>query len=296
LRQLDLKTLQLFVAVCEDGTLTGAARRESIAPSAVSKRLVEMERTLGIKLLHRRATGMAVTPAGETLLHHARRMLTNADNISMELAEHAKGVRGFVRMLANLSAIVEFLPEDLQSFLTAQPAIRIELEERPSVHVVTGIRDGAADLGVCAGDTPTHDLESRPYRHDQLVIVMPADHPLSGRAAVVFAEALDYDHVGLHVESSIYGSIRAEAQRVGRPLRLRVHVPSFDAICRMVQANMGLGVVPARVYDLLGPPMRLTAVPLTNDWAMRELSIVTRRSPLSPATRLLLDHLLSLKA
>ena len=174
MRQLDLKTLQLFVAVCEDGTLTGAARRESIAPSALSKRLVEMERTLGIKLLHRRATGMAVTPAGETLLHHARLMLTNADNISMELAEHAKGVRGFVRMLANLSAIVEFLPEDLQSFLTAQPAIRIELEERPSLHVVTGIRDGAADLGICAGDTPTYDLESRPYRHDQLVIVMPA--------------------------------------------------------------------------------------------------------------------------
>ena len=96
MRQLDLKTLQLFVAVCEDGTLTGAARRESIAHSALSKRLVELERTLGVELLHRRATGMAVTPAGETLLHHARRMLTNADNISMELAEHAKGVRGFV--------------------------------------------------------------------------------------------------------------------------------------------------------------------------------------------------------
>ena len=160
MRQLDLKTLQLFVAVCEVGTLTGAARRENIAQSALSKRLVELERTLGVELLHRRATGMAVTPAGETLLHHARRMLTDADNISMELAEHAKGVRGFVRMLANLSAIVEFLPEDLQSFLAAQPAIRVQLEERPSLHVVAGVRDRPADFGICAGDTPTLDLEA----------------------------------------------------------------------------------------------------------------------------------------
>ncbi|WP_336492279.1 LysR substrate-binding domain-containing protein [Methylobacterium nigriterrae] len=296
MRRPDLKTLQLFIAVCEDGTLTGAARRENIAQSALSKRLVELERTLGVELLHRRATGMAVTPAGETLLHHARRMLTNADNMSTELAEHAKGVRGFVRVLANLSAIVEFLPEDLQSFLAAQPAIRVQLEERPSLHVVAGIRDGAADFGICAGDTPTLDLESRTYRHDRLVIVMPTSHPLSGRAAVAFAEALDYDHVGLHAESSIYANLRAEAHRVGRPLRLRVHVPSFDAICRMVQANMGLGVIPAPVYDLLGPPMHLTAVPLSDDWATRKLLVVTRRSPPAPATRLLLDHLLSPKA
>ena len=292
LRRLDLTTLKLFVAMCEEGTLTGAARREAIAPSAVSKRLAELEQTLGIALFQRRATGMVATPSGDTLLHHARRMLRNAEQAALELAEHAKGVRGFVRMLANLSAIVQFLPEDLRGFLAAQPALRVELEERPSNRVVAGVRDGAADLGICAGDTPTHDLASLPYRRDRLVLVMRADHPLAGHPELPFSATLDHDHVGLHAESSIYGSVRAEAQRLGRPLRLRVHVPSFDAVCRMAQAKLGLGVVPSGVFDLLGPQMRLTAVPLTDAWAHRELRIVTRQTALPPAARLLLDHLL----
>ncbi len=155
LNRLDLKTLRLFAAICEDGTLNGAARRAAIAPSAVSKRLAELERALGCQLLARGPKGMRPTPAGETLLHHTRRMLASAEQISLELAEHARGVRGFVRVLANLSAIVQFLPDDLQAFLAAQGEIRVDLEERPSTGVVTGVEDGAADLGICAGGTDT---------------------------------------------------------------------------------------------------------------------------------------------
>ncbi|MFD0937831.1 LysR family transcriptional regulator [Methylobacterium trifolii] len=286
-----MKTLQLFAAICEAGTLTGAARGSAIAPSAVSKRLAELERALGVRLLTRTAKGMAVTPAGETLLHHTRRMLASAEQIALELAEHAKGVRGFVRMLANLSAIVQFLPEDLQGFLAAQASIRVDLEERPSGGVVSGVEEGAADLGICAGGTEFRSLRTLPYRRDRLVLVMRADHPLAGADGLAFAETLDHDHVGLHAASSIYGALRTEAQRHGRPLRLRMHVPSFDGICRMAQAGMGLGVVPARVYDLFGPRMQLTAVPLTDPWAQRELRIVTRTGPLPPAAQLLLDHL-----
>ncbi|WP_407524651.1 LysR substrate-binding domain-containing protein [Methylobacterium oryzisoli] len=291
LSRLDLKTLRLFAAICDEGTLSGAARRAAIAPSAVSKRLVELEHALGCTLLTREPKGMRPTPAGETLLHHTRRMLASAEQIAVELAEHARGVRGFVRMLANLSAIVEFLPEDLQSFLAAQEAIRIDLEERPSGSVVTGVEEGAADLGICAGNTDTRGLATYPYRSDRLVIVMPAGHPLAGRSGITLADTLDYDHVGLHAASSIYAALRSEAQRLGRPLRLRIHVPSFDAICRMAQAGMGLGTVPERVFTLLGPPMQLTAVPLTDPWAWRCLSLVVRPGGLSPSAALLLRHL-----
>ncbi|MHB2210489.1 LysR substrate-binding domain-containing protein [Methylobacterium sp. CM6257] len=291
LSRLDLKTLRLFAAICEEGTLNGAARRSAIAPSAVSKRLAELEHALGCTLLSREPRGMRLTPAGETLLHHTRRMLASAEQIALELAEHARGVRGFVRVLANLSAIVEFLPEDLQAFLAGQAGIRVDLEERPSGGVVAGVEEGLADLGLCAGGTDTRSLAAYPYRTDHLVLVMPAGHPLSGRDAIALAETLDYDHVGLHAESSIYAALRDEARRLGRPLRLRMHVPSFDAICRMAQVGMGLGTVPEHVYALLGPPMRLAAVPLTDPWAQRTLSLVVRPGFLPPAAALLLEHL-----
>jgi len=291
LNRLDLKSLRLFAAICEEGTLNGAARREAIAPSAVSKRLAELERALGCELLTRDPRGMRPTPAGETLLHHTRRMLASAEQITLELAEHARGVRGFVRVLANLSAIVQFLPEDLQAFLAVQANIRIDLEERPSGGVVAGVEEGVADLGICAGSTDTRSLLARPYRGDRLVLVVPAGHPLAGREAIALSETLDHDHVGLHRESSIYAALRDEARRLGRPLRLRMHVPSFDAICRMAQVGMGLGVVPQGVHALLGPQMKLVAVPLTDPWARRTLTLVVRPGPLSPAASLLLDHL-----
>lgn len=230
LSRLDLKTLRLFAAICAEGTLNGAARRAAIAPSAVSKRLAELEHALGCTLLTREPRGMRLTPAGETLLHHTRRMLASAEQIALELAEHARGVRGFVRVLANLSAIVEFLPEDLQAFLAAQAGIRVSIEERPSGGVVAGVEEELADLGLCADNTDTRSLTAYPYRSDRLVLVMPAGHPLSRRGAVALADTLDYDHVGLHAESSIYAALRDEARRLGRPLRLarpelRRHLP-----------------------------------------------------------------------
>lgn len=291
LSRLDLKTLRLFAAICEEGTLNGAARRGAIAPSAVSKRLAELELALGCRLLTREPKGMRPTPAGETLLHHTRRMLASAEQIALELAEHARGVRGFVRVLANLSTIVQFLPEDLQGFLAVQAGIRVDLEERPSTGVVAGVEEGAADLGICDGGVDARSLLTYPYRGDRLVLVMPAGHPLAGRPALALAETLEYDHVGMHAASAIYGALRDEARRLGRPLRLRMHVPSFDAICRMAQAGMGLGAVPEGVFSLLGPAMHLAAVPLTDPWARRALNIVVRPGALSPAARLLLDHL-----
>ncbi len=291
LNRLDLKTLRLFAAICEEGTLNGAARRAAIAPSAVSKRLAGLERALGCPLLTRDPRGMRPTPAGETLLHHTRRMLASAEQITLELAEHARGVRGFVRVLANLSAIVQFLPEDLQGFLALQTNIRVDLEERPSGGVVAGVEEGAADLGICAGSTETRSLVAHPYREDRLVLVVPAGHPLAGRDTIALSETLDHDHVGLHRESSIHAALRDEARRLGRPLRLRIHVPSFDAICRMAQAGMGIGVVPERVHALLGPQMRLSAVPLSDPWARRRLNLVVRPGPPPPATSLLIGHL-----
>jgi len=297
LRRLDPTTLQLFLAVHEEGTLTRAAEREAIAVSAASKRLVELEQALNVPLFVRKTRGMVLTPAGETLLTHARRMLLSVEKIGVELAEHAQGVRGYVRMVANLSAIIEFLPEDLRDFLAEHAQVRLDLEERPSDNVVRGVEDSWADIGICSGDVDTRALQTALYRRDRLVLVMRADHALAARGSVAFADTLDYDHVGLHVNSSINTRMHLAARAAGRTLKVPIHVPGFDAVCRMAQVGMGIGLLPYEVFQAIGKPLGLAAVSLSESWAERALKIVIRdEESLSPVTRALFDHLRNAEA
>jgi DNA-binding transcriptional LysR family regulator len=291
-RRIDLTTLQLFVAICEEGNLTRASQREAIAPSAVSKRMHDLEHALEVSLFERQPNGMTLTPAGEALLHHARVTLLNVEKIALDMTEYARGVRGHVRIFANLSSIVEFLPDDLPGFFRDHELVRLDLQERPSAEVVRGVEEGAAELGICSADVATRGLARYGYRRDRLVIVVRSDHALAKAPRVSFADTLDYDHVGLFATSSIYLRSQSSAQQLGKSIRLRVHVPGFDAVCRMVQAGMGIGLIPDRAFHVLSHGMNLAAVELDDDWADRELVLVTREAKgLSGTGRLMLDHL-----
>lgn len=293
LRSLDLTTLQIFVAIAEERTLTRAARREHIAVSAASRRLVELEGFLGVDLFVRHAKGMDLTDVGRSLLVHSRRMLLNASTMNAELREYRLGIRGFVSVLANLSAIVAFLPDDLEPFFLCHPDLRITLEERPTDRVVQGVLEGTADFGICSSDADLKGLDAAVYRRDRLVMTMRADHPLAGAREISFSQTLDYEQIGLHVQSSIYTRSQIGAREAGRPLRLRIHVPGFDAVCRTVRANLGIALIPESVFEILGPPMGLHAVRLSDGWAEREIVLVTRpEERLSVAAALLHDHLL----
>lgn len=292
IRDLDILTLQLFIAVCEEGTLTRAAQRETIAPSAVSKRLSELEAALGVELFVRRANGMTPTSAGQTMLHYSRSILQNFESAGVELKEYALGIRGYIRMRANLSSIVQFLPEDLGQFLVSHPQVKIDLIERPSRVVVDEVETGLAELGICVCDAVPPGLNVIPYRQDRLVVALRPDHPLAKRREVAFRDTLDFDHIGLHADSAIFARALTTARQNASSLQLKIHVPSFDALCRMVQANLGIGVIPDRAFELIGAPLGLNAVPLADDWALRQLEIVHRgEQTLSAAARILLDRL-----
>lgn len=292
-RRIDLVTLQLFVAVCEEEHLTRAAERAGIAPSALSKRVAELETTLETELFQRHARGMTPTASGETLLHHARSILRSVDAMGAELADHAQGLLGHVRILANISSIVEFLPEDLSDFYRANGRVRIELEERTSSAVVKGIEEGVGDIGLCVSTVDSRDLVAVPYRRDHLVLAMRRDHPLATRRALSFLETLDFEHIGLHQDSAIYRRSAVEAAHAARDVKLRIHVPGFDAVLRMVESGIGVGLIPDRAFAVIARGMDLVAVPLTDPWARRELKLVSRDpASLPQATRLLREHLL----
>ncbi|WP_236710370.1 LysR family transcriptional regulator [Pseudomonas sp. RIT-PI-q] len=282
----------MFLAVHEEGTLARGSAREAIAMSAASKRLMELEEMLGFKLLVRHAKGITLTPAGETLLYHARKMLFSVEKMGLELGEHSHGIRGYVRMLANLSAITQFLPEDLRAFSEHHPEVKTDLEERPCNGVIQGVLDGVADLGIYSSDCDIKGLHSVPYRRDKLVVLMRPYHPLAVAHELTFANTLDSDYVGLHAASSINIRTHTAARKAGKVLRLRINVPGFDAMCRMVQANMGIGVLPQQAFELFGRALGLHAVPLSDDWSERMLILVVRdEMALSPVSQLLFECL-----
>lgn len=291
-RRMDLTSLQLFVAVCELGSIGRAAEREFIAASAISKRLADLETTLGTPLLYRHTRGVDLTPAGESLLHHARSVLYSLEKMQGELSEYVDGVRGHVRVHASISAIVQFLPEDLGAFIRQHEQVKIDLEEHLSTEVVRAVQEGAADLGVCNVAVGTGELQTLPYRQDQLVLIVPQGHALASAGAIDFVQTLDWDHVGLHATSSIYLAMRQAAADAGRSIRLRIHVTGLDAMCRMIHNGLGVGVMPRRAFELMHGVGALACVPLKNDWARRRIALVARDFSTLPVTaRLLVDHL-----
>ncbi len=291
-RRIDLTSLQLFAAVCETGSIGKAAQREFIAPSALSKRLSDLEATLGTALLHRHSRGVHLTPAGQNLLHHARAVLFSLERMQEELAEYADGARGQVRVHASISATVQFLPEDLGSFIRAHQSIRIDLEEHLSSEVIRAVQEGAADFGVCNTADGVGELQSRAYRQDHLVLIVPSGHTLTAQTAIAFEETLAFDHVGLHSNSSIYVAMRQAAFELGQTIKLRIQVTGLDAMCRMIHAGLGIGVMPRQAFELVRGVSALACVPLTDAWATRRIDLVARDFSTLPRTaRLLVDHL-----
>ena len=297
-RRLDFTTLQLFVAVGETGSIGRAAAREALAASAVSKRLSELEALAGVPLLLRHARGVELTPAGQGLLRHAREVLLGLEQMQSALAEYASGTRGQVRVHANISAVVQFLPDDLGRFAREHAHVKIELQEQLSSDVVRAVQEGAADVGVCnasalpAGRDRAAPVQSLPYRQDRLLLVAPEGHPLAGRERVAFADTLAFDHVGLREGSSVSQAMRQAASRAQQAVRLRVRVTGLAAMCRMIDNGLGVGLMPGRAFALLRGMGRLCAVPLSDSWALRQICLIARDFDSLPApARALVAHL-----
>jgi DNA-binding transcriptional LysR family regulator len=280
----DLTSLDVFTTVAEEKNLTKAARRRHLAVSAVSKRISELEAQAGSPLLVRYARGVDLTPAGQSLLHYAQQMQHTLALMQEELDGYAAGVKGHVRIHAITSALAQFLPADIERFANDYPQIKFDIEERVGSAVVRAVADGRADLGIFAEQTPAQGLQVFPYRNDELVAVVPSQHPLAGRQRVRFDTLLDYEFVGPHQESSVHALLMAEARKRGKTLQLRIRISGFECMCRLVAAQMGIAVLPRALAapELRGGKVRVLT--LAEPWARRTLLIGVRQLETLPAT------------
>jgi DNA-binding transcriptional LysR family regulator len=168
----------------------------------------------------------------------------------------------------------------------------VEVEEQLSGDIVRALVDGIADIGVYAAGTPAHGLDARPFRSDELVVLCPKGHPLARSRRVAFRDCLRYDFVGLNRGSSLLELTSRAAEDAGNALRLRVQVRSFDAMCHMIAAGLGIGVAPLAVCRSQIASLGLKAIKLSDSWASRQLVITSKaREGLSAAATSLLAHL-----
>lgn len=291
--RLDLTTLRIFMSVYNLKSLTRAAEREHIAPSAVSKRIQDLELDLKTPLFRRHPRGVSVTAAGEALVVHVRRLFETIGVLEADLQHYAQGLHGQVRVHAHSSAVVQYLPEDIADFLRRQPDVRIDLREETTGAVLQSVADGVADIGIYGGNvTAPAGLAVLDYRRDRLVAVLPPGHPFARRESLCFAEICGDDHVSLETGSSLQTLLADAAQAAGARLAVKIEVTTFQAACSMVEAGLGIAVMPEGIAGMPARENRVAAVPLADAWALRRLSICVREGwELAAPVRHLLAHL-----
>lgn len=273
----DLADLRLIVRIAEANSLTRGAEASFLSLPAASTRIKNLEESIGTKLLFRTSQGVTLTPPGQAFVQHARTVLAQIENLAGDMQEYARGIKGHLRVGANTTAMSEFLPPVLGAYLRTHPDVNIELRERLSADVVRLVSDGQLDIGVVAGPVRTETLQAIAYRKDHLVLAVARGHELARCGSVPFARTLDYEQVGLHEASAIHAFLRQMSASIDRRLRLRIEVGNFETACRMIEANVGIGIVPRSSAARHAQRLAIALVPLEDEWALRQQYVVVRQ-------------------
>jgi DNA-binding transcriptional LysR family regulator len=280
----DLADLRLFIHIGESPSLTQGARRAFLSPAAASARIKALESQFDTRLLYRDSRGVELTPAGHRLLKHARLVMRQVDYLKSEFTRYGTDSAGHIRIFANTTAVTEFLPEVLAGFLAKRPGVTVDLQERLSRDIVRGVLDGTTDMGIIAGPVEAAGLQVMHFSTDRLVLAVPVGHTLAGPKPVTLKQTLAFQHIGLHEGSTLLSFLRDHVERLGQNLSLRIQVSSFEAICRMVEAGVGIGIIPESAAARHSRTMQLAIVELDEPWAIRERSILVRELDALPGT------------
>ncbi|WP_263143442.1 LysR substrate-binding domain-containing protein [Pseudomonas sp. RIT-PI-AD] len=269
----DITDFRLFINVAETSSLTRGAERSFLSVPATSNRIKNLEDNLGMKLLERSPQGVTLTNAGKTYLQHARIILAQLEMLTGDLQQFAEGLKGQLRLLANTTAITEYLPPVVGEYLKTHPDVHIDMRERLSDDIVRSVRDGGADLGIVSGTVVTDGLQSVPLVSSRLMLVAPLGHPILEHREVFFKDSLSHAFVSLLEGSAIHVFLSRAAAALHIPLTIRVQVASYDAVFRMVAAGAGIAVVPQAAFTRLKGSQSLGSCDLLDPWAVRSFQL-----------------------
>ena len=292
LARFDLVSIRLAVACAQTGSLTAAARGSHLALGAASRRIRELEDALGDALFERHARGLLPTAAGRVLVKHGLGLLQIMEQLGAELADLRRGTARHIRLCASSAAISQFLPPLLARYGELHPQVHIDVEEQVSEAVASTLREGRTDVALFVEGPDTSGLDTRLFRHDELVLVLPARHRLAGvKTPLAFADALDEEWISLTAGAAMLQQQQQSALAAHRPFKLRMQVRSFDAVCHMVASGLGIAILPKAACLPIVKAMKINWRPLADPWAQRRLLVACALGQADAGILLLVDFL-----
>ncbi|MBY4947766.1 LysR family transcriptional regulator [Cupriavidus respiraculi] len=292
MHRIDPVNIQLFLAAAREGSIKRAAQTEHIAQSALSRRIADLERSLGVVLFVRSPSGVVLTDAGARALELGRKLNEDIAAFAREVQDLGDQVAGVVRLSASPSAIIGFLPERLHAFKQQHPLVEIALNEHSTAETIRACMDDRVDIGIGVAGKAQPGLETWAFASDPLNVVIPNRHPLARRKQVRYAEILDHPLVVVQPGGALDQDLREQAANLRQPFNQSVAVSSFDAGCRMVEAGLGIAVMPASASAAYAGSERFARVRLNEPWGNRQLLIYApHKQPRLRAIAALIDAL-----
>lgn len=279
---MQLHQLEYFLAVARHLHFTRAAEELHVAQPSVSQQIRKLEDELGAPLFHRMKRGVALTPAGETLLPWARRALADVEQARAEVQELAGLRRGRLAVGATPSVSTTLLPRALALFHAEHPGVSLTLREAGSGNLIRHLEQGELDLAVIIRRRHPA-LQTIPFLEEELVLAVPPAHELAERDSVEIGELRDVPLVMFREGYDLREATLAACRRAGFEPRMVLDGGEMDSVLRLVAAGLGVAVVPSMVIESDGP---LRGVRLTGPTLTRTLALAHRRDrPLSRAAR-----------
>ncbi|KRC86453.1 HTH-type transcriptional regulator GltC [compost metagenome] len=239
-RVLQEISLRYFVEVVRTGSVSEAAARLDVAPSAVSRQIARMERELGTLLFERRARGMMPNAAGELLAAHAKRMQQDVERVSGEILA-LRGLRqGHVRIVSTEGYASEFVPAAIAAFRHHYAGIRFSLDVCSQQEIPQRIRDGVADIGVTLSLTSQRDIRVEMRVPAPVRAILAADHPLAGRRDLSLAQLTAYPLALPSADSTLRQLIDISCSRQQLPCEPVFTSRSIDALVGFASAGGGV--------------------------------------------------------
>ncbi|MDA8687768.1 LysR family transcriptional regulator [bacterium] len=291
----NLITLNLFLCASKYKSLVKAAKEKNLVVSAVSKRILDLEKSVGVNLFYRKKTGVELTPAGLEMQKHCTKIFNSINIMDESIKEYSLVSSGIVRVTANLSSITQFLPEDLATFSKKFPKIKINLKEKTSSEIISSVKESLSDIGIFSEHVEnTERLRIVDYKNDTLVLVVPEYHPLVSKLTVKIKDFIKFEMVGLEKGSSLQAMIDKQVQKQNLKIKKKLETVSFEGIRGMVEAGLGISVLPTGAIKPYLKSSKLKIIKIDEEWAKRSIKIAIKNDDsIGKAGALLLNHLIS---
>ena len=292
-----MNQLAAFIAVAEAGTISAAAEKLHVSPSALSAAVSELERALRVELLRRRkAKGVSLTPTGEVVLPRARFLLHQASELEADARGEERGVSGLVRIGCYPSLAPTALPALISEFTRAHPDARLEVHESTQDQLSKGLESGELDLAIMSDLDLDPTWRSVSLAHLPPRAVLPAGHRLADGGPLDLAQLKDDPMVLLDAPPSsghafaccaragftpqvVYRARTYETARsfVGRGL-------GWTLLLQRPSANVTYEGMPVAVVDIASPLLPAVAVDVV--WHPESLPSKASRTLIALAVRM----------